>query len=86
VILRAEGWFASVGETRGRTVPLHLSLFSYAPETWARLIGNPDDRHNAARSYIESVVGQLHGSIFGLAAGAVECAANRPPGRRESTQ
>jgi uncharacterized protein with GYD domain len=31
------------------------------PETWARLIGNPEDRRNAAQSYIESVGGKLHG-------------------------
>jgi uncharacterized protein with GYD domain len=35
--------------------------FSYKPETWARLIENPDDRREAARSYIESVGGTLHG-------------------------
>ena len=35
--------------------------FSYTPETWARLIGNPEDRREAARSYIESVGGKLHG-------------------------
>ena len=43
------------------TVPLYLSRFSYTPETWARLIGNPEDRRDAARSYIESVGGKLHG-------------------------
>jgi uncharacterized protein with GYD domain len=40
---------------------LYLTKFSYTPETWARLIGNPEDRREAARSYIESVGGQLHG-------------------------
>jgi uncharacterized protein with GYD domain len=40
---------------------LYLSRFSYTPETWARLIGNPEDRREAARSYIESVGGTLHG-------------------------
>jgi hypothetical protein len=34
-------------------MPLYLSRFSYTPETWARLIGNPEDRREAARSYIE---------------------------------
>ena len=34
---------------------LYLSKFSYTPETWARLIGHPEDRREAARSYIESV-------------------------------
>ena len=40
---------------------LHLSRFGYAPETWARPIADPEDRRKAARSYIESVGGQLHG-------------------------
>ena len=42
-------------------MPLYLSRFSYTAETWARLIDNPDDRRDAARSYIESVGGKLHG-------------------------
>jgi uncharacterized protein with GYD domain len=42
-------------------MPLYLTRFSYTPETWARMIGNPEDRREAARSYIESVGGQLHG-------------------------
>src|SRR5260221_180466 len=44
-----------------RTMPLYLSRFSYTPETWSRLIGNPEDRRKAAQSYIESVGGKLHG-------------------------
>jgi uncharacterized protein with GYD domain len=40
---------------------LHLTKFSYTPETWARLIANPEDRRGAARTYIESVGGTLHG-------------------------
>ena len=40
---------------------LYLSKFSYTPETWARMIGNPEDRRKAAQSYIESVGGKLHG-------------------------
>ena len=40
---------------------LYLTKFSYTPETWARLIGNPEDRREAARTYIESVGGKLHG-------------------------
>lgn len=39
----------------------YLSRFSYTPETWARLISNPEDRRIAAQSYIESVGGKLHG-------------------------
>ena len=42
-------------------MPLYLSKFSYTPETWARLIRNPEDRRNAAQQYIESVGGKLHG-------------------------
>jgi uncharacterized protein with GYD domain len=40
---------------------LYLSRFSYTPETWARLVKNPEDRREAARTYIESVGGKLHG-------------------------
>jgi uncharacterized protein with GYD domain len=42
-------------------MPLYLTKFSYTSETWARLIGNPEDRRKAAQSYIESVGGKLHG-------------------------
>ena len=42
-------------------MPLYLTRFSYTPETWARLIGNPEDRRDAAQRYIESVGGKLHG-------------------------
>ncbi len=42
-------------------MPLYLTRFSYTPETWARLIGKPEDRREAAQSYIESVGGKLHG-------------------------
>ena len=42
-------------------MPLYLTKFSYTPETWARLIDAPEDRRSAARQYIESVGGKLHG-------------------------
>ncbi|CAA9417453.1 MAG: hypothetical protein AVDCRST_MAG75-3207 [uncultured Propionibacteriaceae bacterium] len=42
-------------------MPLYLSSFSYTPATWARLIDSPEDRRDAAQSYIESVGGTLHG-------------------------
>ena len=42
-------------------MPLYLSRFGYTPETWARLIGNPEDRRHAAQTYVESVGGRLHG-------------------------
>jgi uncharacterized protein with GYD domain len=40
---------------------LYLTRFSYTPETWARLSSNPEDRREAARTYIDSVGGKLHG-------------------------
>jgi len=49
-------------------MPLYLSKFSYTPETWAKLIGNPEDRREAARSYIESVGGKLHGFWYAFGA------------------
>ena len=33
----------------------------FAPQTWDRLTRNPEHRRDAARSYIESVEGKLHG-------------------------
>ena len=42
-------------------MPLYLTRFSYTPETWARMIDNPEDRRAAAQAYIESVGGKLHG-------------------------
>jgi uncharacterized protein with GYD domain len=42
-------------------MPLYLTKFGYTPETWARLIDNPEDRRTAAQDYIESVGGKLHG-------------------------
>ena len=48
-------------------MPLYLTRFSYTPETWAWLIDNPEDRREAARSYIESVGGKLHGFWYAFA-------------------
>jgi|SRR3954470_13963350 len=42
-------------------MPYYLTRFSYTPETWARLIEKPEDRRAAAKEYIESVGGKLHG-------------------------
>jgi hypothetical protein len=36
-------------------MPLYLTRFSYTPETWAKLIKNPEDRRAAAKQYIEAV-------------------------------
>ena len=43
------------------TMALYLTRFNYTPETWARLMNNPEDRREAARKYIESVGGKLLG-------------------------
>ena len=42
-------------------MPMYLTRFRYTPETWARLVRTPEDRRAAARQYIESVGGKLHG-------------------------
>ena len=42
-------------------MPMYLTRFSYTPETWGRMIQNPEDRRKAAQAYIESVGGTLHG-------------------------
>jgi uncharacterized protein with GYD domain len=47
-------------------MPTYLMRFSYTPETWARLIENPEDRRDAARAYIERVGGSLHGFWYGF--------------------
>lgn len=45
---------------------LYLTRFSYTPETWARLANHPEDRRPAAKTYIESVGGKLHGFWYAL--------------------
>jgi uncharacterized protein with GYD domain len=47
-------------------MPMYLTRFSYTAETWARLAGRPEDRREAARSFIESVDGRLHGFWYAL--------------------
>ena len=47
---------------------MYLSKFSYTPETWTRMIGNPEDRRQAAKAYIESVGGKLHGFWYAFGA------------------
>ena len=49
-------------------MPLYLTRFSYTPETWARLSKNPEDRREAAKKYIESVGGKLHGFWYAFGA------------------
>lgn len=52
--------------TKIKNMALYLTRFSYTPETWARLTKNPEDRREAARKYIESVGGKLHGFWYAL--------------------
>lgn len=52
--------FETIG-MKEEAMSLYLSKFKYTPETWARLISNPEDRRKAAQTYIESVGGKLHG-------------------------
>ena len=47
-------------------MPAYLMRFSYTPETWARLIQNPEDRRDAARDYLEQVGGTLQGFWYGF--------------------
>ena len=47
-------------------MPFYLTRFSYTPETWAKLMQNPEDRRDAARAYIEQVGGTLHGFWYGF--------------------
>jgi uncharacterized protein with GYD domain len=47
-------------------MPVYLMRFSYTPETWSRLIQNPEDRRDAARAYVEQVGGTLHGFWYGF--------------------
>ena len=44
----------------------YLMRFSYTPETWSKLMQNPEDRRDAARAYIEQVGGSLHGFWYGF--------------------
>ena len=44
----------------------YLMQFGYTPETWAKLIQNPEDRRDAARAYAEQVGGSLHGFWYGF--------------------
>ena len=50
-------------------MPMYLTRFSYTPETWARLISNHEDRRTAAKAYIESVGGKLHGFWYAFGEG-----------------
>jgi uncharacterized protein with GYD domain len=45
---------------------LYLMRFGYTPETWARLIGKPEDRRETARAVVEKLGGKLHGFWYGF--------------------
>ena len=50
-----------IQDTTKTSSHFYLTKFSYTPETWARLMKNPEDRRVAADKYISSVGGKLHG-------------------------
>jgi len=55
-------------DTTNAASHFYLTRFSYTPETWARLMNKPEDRRLAARRYIESVGGKLHGFWYAFGA------------------
>ena len=59
---------ATKQETAKAASDFYLTKFSYMPKTWARLMKNPEDRRLAARKYIESVGGKLHGFWYAFGA------------------
>lgn len=64
----AETFASSQHDTSKAASHFYLTRFSYTPETWARLMKNPEDRRVAARKYIESVGGKLHGFWYAFGA------------------
>jgi uncharacterized protein with GYD domain len=42
-------------------MPMYLTQFSHTPETWSRLIANPEDRRDVIGPMMEEVGGKLHG-------------------------
>lgn len=52
---------------------MYLTKFTHTPETWARLLGNPEDRREVLRPVFEAAGGTLHGLwyAFGEADGYV---------------
>lgn len=46
----------------------YLTRFSYTPETWTQLTKKPEDRRDAARTYIGAVGGKLHGFWYAFGA------------------
>jgi uncharacterized protein with GYD domain len=45
-------------------MPLYLTKFSYTPESWAKLIKEPEDRRESIRPLLEAAGGKLHGLWF----------------------
>ena len=64
----AETSVSNQQDTTKATSHFYLTRFSYTPETWARLMKNPEDRRLAARKYIESASGKLHGFLYAFGA------------------
>lgn len=54
-------------------MPMYLIKFSYTPETWTRMLANPEDRRTATASVFDAAGGKLHGLwyAFGDADGYV---------------
>ena len=52
---------------------MYLTKFSHTPETWARLLANPEDRRAVLGPVVEAAGGKLHGLwyAFGDADGYV---------------
>jgi len=45
-------------------MPLYLSKVNYTPESWAKLIKEPEDRREVVGRVLEAVGGKLHGLWF----------------------
>jgi uncharacterized protein with GYD domain len=50
-----------IGARKGGAMPLYLSAFSQTPETWAKLISNPENRREALAPVMEAAGCTLHG-------------------------
>jgi uncharacterized protein with GYD domain len=42
-------------------MPMYLVRFSYTPESWKKLIQNPEDRRTPVGELLEALGGKLHG-------------------------
>jgi uncharacterized protein with GYD domain len=45
---------------------MYLTKFSHTPDTWARLLANPEDRRNALSPVVEAMGGKLHGNWYAI--------------------